>query len=143
LVRDPYQVLGIHRGATQAEIKAAFRRLAVQHHPDKNQSDSAAQARFTEINRAYQILGEPEQRARYDRHGQAAFVPGNSVGSEFFSFAGLEAVFGDILGALGLRRGDHGDIHQHLRLSFRDAALGCVPGAGRSTGQSHRNLHRV
>ena len=75
-VRDPYEVLGVGRNASEADIKRAFRKLAVQHHPDKNPGDPEAQARFKEITQAHQILSDPDKRAAYDRYGAAAFRPG-------------------------------------------------------------------
>ena len=71
-VRDPYDILGVDRSATQDELKAAFRRLASQHHPDKNPGDDGAHHRFKEINAAYQILSDPQKRAAFDRYGEAA-----------------------------------------------------------------------
>ena len=66
-MRDPYDILGVDRSATQDEIKGAFRRLASQHHPDKNPGDDSAQQRFKELNAAYQILSDPQKRAAFDR----------------------------------------------------------------------------
>lgn len=68
-MRDPYEVLGVDRSATQDEIKSAFRRLASQHHPDKNPGDEGAHGRFQEINAANQILSDSEKRATFDRWG--------------------------------------------------------------------------
>jgi molecular chaperone DnaJ len=127
-VRDPYEVLGIGRNATEADVKSAFRRLAVQHHPDKNPHDPQAPARFKEINQAYQILSDPQNRAAYDRFGAAAFRPGGSggrAGVDFVDLGGLDGIFGDILGAFGIRTGDRGDLRQRLKISFEEAARGC------------------
>jgi molecular chaperone DnaJ len=123
-VRDPYEVLGVNRSATQDEIKTAFKRLAVQHHPDKNSDSAEAHQRFTELNHAYQILSDPEKRATYDRFGNSAFQPGGP-GVNGFDFSGLDSVFGDILGAFGIRTGDRGDIKKHLRLTFEESVRGC------------------
>ena len=71
-MRDPYDVLGVDRSATQDEIKSAFRKLAAQHHPDKNPGDDGAQQRFKELNAAYQILSDPQKRAAFDRFGAGA-----------------------------------------------------------------------
>jgi muramoyltetrapeptide carboxypeptidase len=68
-VRDPYDILGLDRSATQDEIKSAFRRAATQHHPDKNPGDDGAQQRFKEVNAAYQILSDPQKRAAFDQIG--------------------------------------------------------------------------
>lgn len=67
--KDYYKVLGVEKGSTEKEIKSAFRRLAREHHPDVNPGDPQAEARFKEINEAYEVLGDPEKRAKYDRLG--------------------------------------------------------------------------
>ena len=89
--RDYYEVLGIDRTATEADIKKAYRRLAKQYHPDVNKGDSDAEAKFKEISEAYSILSDSEKRANYDRFGHAAF-DGNSGFSGFggFGFGGLD-----------------------------------------------------
>lgn len=128
-VRDPYDVLGVDKSATQDEIKGAFRRLASQHHPDRNPDDASASQRFKEINAAYQILSDPQKRAAFDRFGPA--VAGGAGGP----FQGvpfdandlnLDALFGDLLGALGFRVGDRGTLQKEVRISFEEAAFGCT-----------------
>src|ERR671923_1310133 len=69
--RDYYEVLGLSRGANEAEIKSAYRRLAVRYHPDKNPGDKEAEDKFKEAAEAYSVLSDAEQRARYDRFGHA------------------------------------------------------------------------
>jgi molecular chaperone DnaJ len=123
-VRDPYEVLGIGRDASESEIKTAFRRLAAQHHPDKNQGDPSAQHRFTEINLAHQILSDADKRSAYDRYGASAFQAGGRGGGDVVDFGGFDEIFGDILGAFGFRGGDRGDLRLPLALSFEEAALG-------------------
>jgi molecular chaperone DnaJ len=123
-VRDPYQVLGVARAAGAAEIKAAFRKLAVQHHPDRNPDDPEAPARFKEINNAYQILSDPEKRAAYDRYGESAFRAGGSP-ADFTDLGGIEDLFGDLLGAFGFRGGDKGTLRKTIEISFEEAARGC------------------
>jgi len=66
-MRDPYQVLGVPRTAPEADIKKAFRRLAKQHHPDRNKEDPRAKDKFAEVNAAYEIVGDKDKRARFDR----------------------------------------------------------------------------
>lgn len=124
LVRDPYAVLGIQRSANEAEIKTAFRKLAIQHHPDRNPGDPEAANRFKEVNQAYQILSDPEKRAAYDRFGEAAFRPGGG-GPDMPDFGGLDDLFGDLLGAFGFRGGDRGVIRKSVEVSFEEAAHGC------------------
>lgn len=123
-MRDPYEVLGIGHNASAAEIKTAFRRLAARHHPDRNPGDEQAQARFTELNTAYQILSDPQKRAAYDRYGPAAFQPGGA-GPGGVDFGGFDGIFSDILGAFGIRTGDRGDLKQRLKIEFEEAAQGC------------------
>lgn len=124
-VLDPYEVLGVARNATDAEVKAAFRRLATKHHPDRNPDDPGAQDRFKAANAAYQILGDPEKRAAYDRFGTAAFEPGGAgAGAGFVDLGGLDGIFGDILGAFGIRTGDRGDVKTRVKLTFEEAARG-------------------
>jgi molecular chaperone DnaJ len=132
-VRDPYDILGVDRSATQDEIKSAFRRLAGQHHPDKNPGDDGAHHRFKEINAAYQILSDPQKRAAYDRFGEAAMggvgQPGNPfAGGVPFDMADLniDGFFGDLLGALGIKVGDRGTLQKEIRLTFEEAAFGCT-----------------
>ena len=103
---DPYDVLGVSRSASEADIKTAFRRLAAQHHPDRNPDDPNAQTRFKEINAAYQILADPNKRAAFDRYGAQAFQPGGRGGADFVDLGGLDEIFGDILGAFGFKSGD-------------------------------------
>lgn len=123
-MRDPYEVLGVGRDASEADVKAAFRRLAAQHHPDKNPEDPSAAQRFKEINAAHQILSDAQKRAAFDRYGAQAFRPGGAPGADF-DFAGIEDLFGDLLGAFGFRGNDRGAIRKTLEISFEEAAHGC------------------
>src|ERR1700742_3835621 len=66
-MRDPYEVLGVSKGASEAEVKKAFRTLAKKHHPDTSKGDEKSKQRFQEINTAYEIVGDKEKRAKYDR----------------------------------------------------------------------------
>ena len=131
-VRDPYDILGVDRSATQDEIKGAFRRAASQHHPDKNPGDDGAQVRFKEINAAYQILSDPQKRAAFDRYGESAMgsaaQTGNPFGGAPFDMADLniDGIFGDLLGALGIKVGDRGALQKEIRISFEEAAFGCT-----------------
>jgi molecular chaperone DnaJ len=126
VVRDYYETLEISRESSDAEIKAAYRRLALKWHPDRNPGDKAAEERFKELSSAYAVLSDQEQRERYDRWGSAetagpfAGVPDIASATEFF-----DAIFGDLFG-LGKRRATAGrDLRYTLELDFEEAALGC------------------
>jgi molecular chaperone DnaJ len=134
-VRDPYDILGVDRSATQDEIKSAYRRLASQHHPDKNPGDDGAHQRFSQINAAYQILSDPQKRAAFDRYGEAAMggVGGAGAGNPFggavpfdMSDLNIDGIFGDLLGALGIKVGDRGALQKEIRITFEEAAFGCT-----------------
>ncbi len=131
--RDHYEVLGIPRGASADEIKSAFRKLASQHHPDKNPDDAGAVIRFKEINASYQVLSDPNRRAMYDRLGHRA-EDGSSPFGPNGPFAGgvvdisdiaIDGILGDILGAFGVGKGDRGDARVELGITFEEAAFGC------------------
>ena len=96
--KDYYEVLGVDKTASDDEIKRAFRKLAVKYHPDRNQGDKEAEAKFKEINEAYQILSDPEKKAKYDQFGSAAFDgTGGFNGGGFGGFDGFDmGGFGDI-----------------------------------------------
>lgn len=122
-MRDPYEVLGVSRSADEAAIKAAFRKLAILHHPDKNPGDSEAQSRFKEINQAYQILSDADKRAAYDRFGAQAFRPGGGA-PDISDLGGIEDLFGDLLGAFGFRSGERGVLRKTIEIEFEEAARG-------------------
>lgn len=128
--RDYYEVLGVARTADGAEIKKAYRRLAMEYHPDRNPSDDAAE-RFKEVNRAYEVLSDADKRARYDRFGHAGVDGGGPQGFEGFqTFEG----FGDIFDAFfgGGQRGGRrrrgpargADLRYNMRLTFEEAVFG-------------------
>src|SRR5438477_9882403 len=105
--RDYYEVLGVERTATAAEIKKSYRRLAAQHHPDRNPGDKDAEERFKEAAEAYEVLSDDDKRARYDRFGHAG-LEGAGV-HEFRDAAEVFAAFGDLFeGLFGIRTGRGG-----------------------------------
>ncbi|HEV8306056.1 MAG TPA: molecular chaperone DnaJ [Methylomirabilota bacterium] len=125
---DYYEVLGISRTADDAEIKKAFRQLAMKHHPDRNPGDKAAEERFKAINEAYAILSDPDRRAQYDRFGRVDLPPG---GIDLGGFGDLfedifEGFFSGGAGRAGsrsrARRGD--DLRYDLEITLEDAAKG-------------------
>ena len=124
--KDYYATLGLERGATDADVKKAFRKLAQQWHPDVNQ-DAAAHDRFKEINEAYQVLSDPERRQRYDMFGSAG-VEGDPNLAGFGGFADIfDAFFGGAAGTAGGRRGRPSagsDLRYDLRITFTEAVLG-------------------
>ncbi len=98
--RDYYEVLGVERTAGTDEIKRAYRKLALQHHPDRNPGDAQAEARFKEAAEAYDVLGDAEKRARYDQYGHQAFGAGGR-GPQFSNLEDIFEAFGDIFGGGG------------------------------------------
>jgi molecular chaperone DnaJ len=135
--RDYYEVLGISRTATEQEIKSAYRRLALQHHPDKNPNDTQAEDRFKEAAEAYSILSDGEQRKRYDRFGHSGVSSGAGAAWGAPGFSGLEDIlgdlfgFGDVFGTGGGRGGGRrtaaqrgADLRYDLEISLEDAANG-------------------
>ncbi|MEW6033596.1 MAG: molecular chaperone DnaJ [Chloroflexota bacterium] len=125
--RDYYRVLGVGRNATPEEVKKAFRRLAFQHHPDRNR-DEGAEGRFKEINEAYQVLSDPERRASYDRYGMVDVGGLYGRGFEGFDFGGLGDIFDAFFGgAARVRRGPRrgADVNVQFTISFEEAVFGC------------------
>jgi molecular chaperone DnaJ len=127
--RDYYEVLGVSRDADDAAIKTAYRRLAHQYHPDKNQGSKDAEERFKEASEAYQVLSDPEKRARYDRYGHV----NGAVGEDFpFGASNINDIFGDIFGEMfggGRRtraRSRGADLRYHVEIGFEEAAFGSV-----------------
>jgi molecular chaperone DnaJ len=130
--RDYYEILGVSRSCTEVELKAAFRRLAMQHHPDRNPGDKECEHRFKEINEAYDVLKDGDKRAAYDRFGHAAFEHGaggfaHGFGADFGStFADIfEGIFGMAGGrgrSSGRERGS--DLRYNMEITLEEAFIG-------------------
>lgn len=132
--RDFYEVLGVEKGASQPDLKKAFRKLAMKYHPDRNPDDKEAEAKFKEINEAYEVLSDEQKRAAYDRFGHAGVDPsaggggfgGGGAGPNFADIFG--DVFGDIFGQGqgrgGARNNRGADLRYTLELDLEDAVKG-------------------
>jgi len=140
--RDYYEVLGVERGASDEEIKKAYRKLAVKYHPDKNPGDKSAEEKFKELGEAYEVLNEPQKRAAYDQMGHAAFDRragggfGRAGGGFHDPFDVFREVFGGGGGSIfedlfGGARSDPGesqrgdDLRYDMEITFEEAAHGC------------------
>ena len=135
-MNDLYESLGVKKDASAEEIKKAYRKLARQHHPDKNPGDKAAEDRFKEIQGAYDVLSDPEKRKQYDQVGPRIFSGANGPGQGGFQWSGnlgdLGDLFGGIFGGAGgassrgpRARGERGrDVEVALNVSFEDSLKG-------------------
>ena len=104
-----YEVLGVERGATDTDLKGAYRKLAMQFHPDRNSGDKDAEVRFKEVGEAYEILKDDQRRAAYDRFGHAAFEQGGGHGFGADFATTFADIFDDFFGmGGGARRGGRG-----------------------------------
>jgi molecular chaperone DnaJ len=97
--QDYYEILGIEKSASAAEIKKAYRKKAIDYHPDRNPGDTAAEEKFKKAAEAYEVLSDPDKRARYDRYGHAAFEGGGGFGSGGMNMEDIFSQFGDIFGS--------------------------------------------
>ena len=137
--RDYYEVLGVEKNASDAEIKKAYRKLAMKYHPDQNPGDKSAEEKFKEVNEAYEVLSDADKKARYDQYGFAGVDPNfnPNAGAGFGGFGGFSGfgdlgdIFGDFFGGgasssarrSGPAKGQN--IVAEVELSFEEAAFGC------------------
>jgi molecular chaperone DnaJ len=138
--RDYYEVLGLSKGASDDEIKKAYRKMAKQYHPDLHPGDKECEERFKEIGEAYEVLSDPDKKAKYDQYGHAAFDPNAGFGGGGAGFGGGFDDLGDILGSIfgggfggfggggsarrnGPQRGEN--LRISLSITFEEAAFGC------------------
>ncbi|GAA0084550.1 molecular chaperone DnaJ [Clostridium sp. CTA-7] len=131
--KDYYASLGIEKGASDEEIKRAFRKLAIKYHPDKNQGDTEAEDKFKEINEAYQVLSDPEKKARYDQFGSvdfdgSGFGSGGFGGFDFSEMGGFGDIFDSFFGGGGGRKRNGpqrgADLEYTVNLTFEEAIFG-------------------
>ncbi len=132
--RDYYEVLGVPKNASEEDIKKAYRKLAMKHHPDRNQGeDKGAEAKFKEAKEAYEMLSNAEKRAAYDQHGHAGVDPNMRGGPGGEGFGGFAEAFGDIFGdVFGQRGGGRGgrqvyrgsDLSYAMEITLEEAAFG-------------------
>src|SRR4029077_18427751 len=135
--RDYYETLGLARGASEQDIKSAFRRLAKDLHPDRNAGDKSSEAKFKELNEAYEVVRDPQKRAAYDQGGHAAFAGSHGRGGAGFGpdFASsMSDIFDDLFGEfMGGRRGggrsrtarERGaDLRYNLEITLSEAYVG-------------------
>jgi DnaJ-class molecular chaperone len=150
--KDYYEILGVKKDASEAELKKSYRDLAKKYHPDKNKGNKDAENRFKEISEAYAVLSDKDKRAQYDRLGREAFGPGGAnpfAGFDFSEFMGAGGggrgrrgagarrtsqtmdftdIFGDLFGGGGARGGgfqqEPQEMQAEITIDFRDAVLG-------------------
>src|SRR6478752_10267289 len=132
--RDYYEVLGVPKNASEDDIKKAYRKLAMKHHPDRNQGDSAkkAEEKFKEAKEAYEMLSDGQKRAAYDQYGHAGVDPSMGGGAGGFGGAGFGDAFGDIFGDIfgGGARGQRSNVYRgadlryNMEITLEEAAKG-------------------
>lgn len=132
---DYYELLGLQKGASEDEIKKAYRKMAKKYHPDANQNSKEAEEKFKEVSQAYEILSDPQKKATYDQFGHSAFENGGAGGGGYQQYGDMDDIFesffgggfGDIFGGgrgrrNGPRRGP--DIQTHINITFEESYFG-------------------
>jgi molecular chaperone DnaJ len=130
--RDFYEILGVSRSCTEAEMKSAFRKAAMDCHPDRHPGNATAEVRFKELNEAYQTLSDAQKRASYDRYGHAAFEQGGGFGGGDGFAASMSDIFDDLFGDVINRRGGGGrngpvrgsDLRYNMEIALEEAFHG-------------------
>ena len=130
--RDYYEVLGVSKSVSEADLKKTYRRLAMKYHPDRNPDDKEAEVKFKEAKEAYDVLSNAEKRAAYDQFGHAAFEGGMGAGAGGFGAGagGFGDIFGDMFGDIfggggrGQRQHKGADLRYNLDLSLEEAVRG-------------------
>lgn len=137
--KDLYEILGVSKGASDDDIKKAYRKLAMQHHPDQNKGDENAEKKFKEISASYEILKDPQKREAYDQYGHDAFKQGNMGGgfrgfedfANSFNFTDFNSIFEDFFGeGFGSQSQQHRRVHRgsdlryNMSISLHDAFIG-------------------
>ncbi|ANJ58356.1 molecular chaperone DnaJ [Pseudomonas silesiensis] len=130
--RDYYEVLGVERGSSEADLKKAYRRLAMKHHPDRNPDDKSSEEMFKEANEAYEVLSDSSKRAAYDQYGHAGVDPSMGGGGAGFGGQNFSDIFGDVFSDFfgGGRGGARGgaqrgsDLRYTLELNLEEAVRG-------------------
>src|SRR5688500_18154006 len=139
---DYYELLGVARSASAEEIKKAYRKVALEHHPDRNDGSKESEERFKQVTRAYEVLRDPDQRSVYDRYGEAGLARGGGGAGQAYDFSDALEVFmrdfggfgglGDLFGQRGGRRSQGPARGQNLRVRLPLTLKDVVHGAKRT-----------